>query len=196
MGTNGSCEHPPYLPAVGATVIHQLLDGLASNPKVWNKTVFFLNYDENDGFFDHVPPPTSPEGTAGEWLTVPAFPAGADGGILGPIGLGFRVPAFVISPWSIGGWRASQVYDHTSTIRFMEQVFGVENTNLSQWRRENVGDFTQALNLKHKKKASIPALPFNLVIDQCVNSQDQNAPVVPAAQTLPTQEPGTRPQID
>jgi phospholipase C len=196
IGTNASTEHPPYLPAAGATVIHELLDGLARNRKVWDKTVFFINWDENDGYFDHVVPPTSPPGTAGEWLTVPAFPAGADGGVEGPIGLGFRVPCFIISPFNVGGWRASQVYDHTSPIRFCEQVFGVENTNLSEWRRENVGDFTEAMNLKHKKKASIPAVPFNYLLNQYVNSQDQNNPVVPTTQTLPSQEPGSRPQID
>jgi phospholipase C len=66
IGTNASTEHPPYLPAVGATVIYELLDVLARHPKAWRKTVFFINYDENDGYFDHVVPPTSPKGTAGE----------------------------------------------------------------------------------------------------------------------------------
>ena len=62
IGTNASTEHPPYLPAAGATVIYELLEALACNPKVFSKTVFFLNYDENDGYFDHVPPPTPPPG--------------------------------------------------------------------------------------------------------------------------------------
>ena len=42
-----------------------VLDALTSNPKVWSKTALFLMYDENDGWFDHVPPPTAPAGTAG-----------------------------------------------------------------------------------------------------------------------------------
>ena len=36
----------------------EFLDVLTSNPDVWSKTAFFLCYDENDGFFDHVVPPT------------------------------------------------------------------------------------------------------------------------------------------
>jgi len=79
---------------------------------VWAKTVLFITYDENDGFFDHVPPPTAPPGTDGEWITAP-LPDDA-GGIAGPTGLGFRVPMLVISPWSRGGWVASQAFDHTS----------------------------------------------------------------------------------
>jgi phospholipase C len=192
IGTNASTEHPPYLPAAGATVIHELLEALASNPKVFRKSVFFLNYDENDGYFDHVPPPTPPPGTAGEYLSV--LPAAA-GGIAGPIGLGFRVPMIVISPLSAGGFVSSQVYDHGSTIQFMERVFGVEEPNISAWRRQTCGDLTGALNLKSSKKVSFPALPYNYLLNQYVNSQDQNPPVVPTNQTLPTQEPGTRPPV-
>jgi phospholipase C len=192
IGTNASTEHPPYLPAAGATVIHELLEALASNPKVFNKSVFFLNWDENDGYFDHVPPPTPPPGTPGEYLSV--LPTAA-GGIAGPIGLGFRVPMIVISPLSAGGYVSSQVYDHGSTIQFMERVFGVEEPNISAWRRQTCGDLTGALNLKSSREVSFPALPYNYLLNQYVNSQDQNPPVVPTNQTLPTQEPGTRPPV-
>jgi phospholipase C len=80
-------------------------------------------------------------------------------------------------------------------MRFMEQIFGVENTNLSQWRRENVGDLTDALNLERRRRRSIPCLPYNYLLNQYVNSQDQNNPEVPTDQSLPTQEPGTRPPV-
>jgi phospholipase C len=192
IGTNASTEHPPYLPAAGATVINELIEALAANPKVFRKSVFFINYDENDGYFDHVPPPTPPPGTDGEYLTVAAT---GDGGISGPIGLGFRVPMIVVSPFSAGGYRSSEVYDHTSTLRFMERIFGVEEPNISAWRRQTCGDLTGALYLQNKKKASFPAVPYNYLLNQYVNSQDQNPPVVPTDQTLPTQEPGTRPPV-
>jgi phospholipase C len=196
IGTNASTEHPPYLPAAGAAFIGQILEALASNPKVWRKTVLFLNYDENDGYFDHVPPPTAPAGTPGEWITG-KLPAAA-GGIAGPVGLGFRVPMFVISPFSTGGWVASDVFDHTSTIRFMEVLFGVEELNISAWRRRTCGDLTTALRLKPGKARSFPALPGvrftrDYLLRQYITSQDQPNPVVPAKQSLPSQEPGTRP---
>jgi phospholipase C len=83
-------EHPSFFPAAGAEYIASKLDAIASNEDLWHKTLFILTYDENDGLFDHVPPPVAPRGTRGEYV----------GGE--PIGLGFRVPAVVVSPWSAG----------------------------------------------------------------------------------------------
>ena len=139
-----------------------------------------------------MPPPTPPPGTPGEYLSV--LPA-CRRGIAGPIGLGFRVPMIVISPLSAGGFVSSQVYDHGSTIQFMERVFGVEEPNISAWRRKTCGDLTGTLNLKSSREVSFPALPYNYLLNQYVNSQDQNPPVVPKNQTLPTQEPGSRPPV-
>ena len=61
-------EHPDYFPAAGAEYIAQKLDAIASNPVLWAKTAFILCYDENDGMFDHVPPPIPPAGTAAEFV--------------------------------------------------------------------------------------------------------------------------------
>jgi phospholipase C len=126
-------EHPDYFPAAGAEYIASKLDAIASNPELWSKTLFILPYDENDGIFDHVPPPTAPAGTAAEYVN----------GL--PIGLGFRVPATVVSPWSAGGHVCSDVMDHTSLIRIVERVFGVAEPNISAWRRQTCSDFTGAL---------------------------------------------------
>src|SRR6516165_7784583 len=138
------CEHPAAPPEWGEYLVQQILNILVSNPGVWAQTVFIVNYDENGGFFDHVPPPTAPTGTAGEYLTT--LPAAA-GGIAGPIGLGFRTPCLVVSPFSRGGYRYSGVLDHTSLLRFIETRFGVAVPNLTAWRREATGDMTGALAL-------------------------------------------------
>ncbi len=126
-------EHPDYFPAAGAEYIASKLEAIASNPDLWRSTLFILCYDENDGLFDHVPPPTAPAGTPAEFV-------GAE-----PIGLGFRVPALVISPWSAGGHVCSDVLDHTSLIRVIEKRFGVAEPNISAFRRRTCGDFTTAL---------------------------------------------------
>ena len=126
-------EHPDYFPAAGAEYVASKLDAIASNEDLWRKTVFILTYDENDGLFDHVPPPVAPRGTRGEYV----------GGE--PIGLGFRVPAVVVSPWSAGGRVCSDVLDHTSLIRLLERRFGVREPNISPFRRRTCGDFTTAL---------------------------------------------------
>ncbi|HZU17862.1 MAG TPA: alkaline phosphatase family protein [Candidatus Dormibacteraeota bacterium] len=188
-----STEHPPYLPARGAEYVNDILDALASAPEVWAKTVLFLTYDENDGFFDHVPPPTAPPGTAGEYLTVSPLPPQA-GGIAGPIGLGFRVPLIVISPWSRGGWVHRAVTDHTSIIRFLEARFGVREPNLRAWRRRTCTDLTGALRFP-RSDLRFPRLPDPAPL---VALEEQEVatlppPAVPSVQTMLGQEPGRRP---
>jgi len=126
-------EHPAYFPAAGAEYIASKLDAIASNEDLWHKTLFIVTYDENDGLFDHVPPPVATRGTRSEYV----------GGE--PIGPGFRVPAVVVSPWSVGGRVCSDVLDHTSLIRIIERRFGVREPNISAFRRRTCGDFTSAL---------------------------------------------------
>ncbi len=126
-------EHPDYFPAAGAEYVASKLDAIASSEDLWHKTLFIVTYDENDGLFDHVPPPVAPRGTPGEYV----------GGE--PIGLGFRVPAVVVSPWSAGGRVCSDLLDHTSLIRVIEKRFGVREPSISDFRRRVCGDFTTAL---------------------------------------------------
>jgi phospholipase C len=150
------CEHPAAPPEWGEYLVQQILNILVSNPDVWAQTVFIVNYDENGGFFDHVPPPAAPAGTAGEYLTT--LPSSA-GGIAGPVGLGFRTPCLVISPFTAGGYKYSGTLDHTSTLRLIETRFGATVPNLTAWRRSVTGDFTGALNLTRPPVTAVPALP-------------------------------------
>jgi len=197
----GEDEHPPSPPAVGMGYASRLIGTLASNPKVWSKTVLFVMYDENDGFFDHVAPPVPPAGTAGEYLTVDPLPADAHG-IAGPVGLGFRVPMLVVSPFSRGGYVCSDVFDHTSQLRFLETRFGVAAPNVSAWRRQATGDLTSTLHLG-SPDSSVPTFPATpgaqdpRVVRECQASQLAELDVpdpapypVPAVQAMPTQEPG------
>jgi len=156
------CEHPAAPPEWGEYLVQQILNTLAANPDVWAQTVFIVVYDENGGFFDHVPPVTPAAGTAGEYLTG-TLPSSADG-IAGPIGLGFRTPCLVISPFSAGGYKYSGALDHTSTLRLIETRFGVTVPNLSSWRRSVTGDFTGALNLTTAPVTAVPSLPTTTLV--------------------------------
>ena len=166
-----------------------------------------MTYDENGGFFDHVPPVTAPPGTAGEYLTASPLPADA-GGIAGPVGLGFRVPALVISPFARGGYRYSGTVDHTSVLRLIETRFGVEAPNISAWRRRATGDLTGALQIGRAADASVPRLPRaslmgdsasigRAVLDALSGLPDGgNSYQVPADNPQPAQETlPTRPQV-
>jgi phospholipase C len=153
------CEHPAAPPAYGAYAIANLIDTIVSNPAVWEKTAIVLSYDENGGFFDHVPPPVAPAGTTGEYITAPLAAIAEADGIAGPIGLGFRVPALVISPYARGGLLCSDLLDHTSQLRLLERRFGVRAPNVSAWRRATVGDMTSAFDFARPPDTSRPPLP-------------------------------------
>src|SRR5262249_11011205 len=157
-------EHGNWPSNYGAWYVSQILEALTANPEVWSKTAFFLNFDENDGFFDHVVPPTPPMSRAQGLSTVDTtyeiFP-GSDSKVPGPIGFGVRVPMLVISPWSKGGWVNSEVFDHTSLIRFIEQRYAHQypdliEKNITKWRRAVAGDLTSAFNFRNPNQAIVP----------------------------------------
>jgi len=199
---NGYDEHPPGAPGYGATFLSSVLRTLTSNKEVWSKTVLFITYDENDGFFDHVAPPFAPPGTPGEYVSVRPLPSSVRD-VTGPLGLGFRVPMLVVSPFSRGGYVSSDVFDHTSQIRFLEARFGIRANNISPWRRSTVGDLTTTLHVKSAALA-VPSLPSTasyraraLGAQGCTPSDinETNTTLgpypLPATQAMPTQEPGT-----
>ena len=76
-----------------------------------------------------------------------------------PWGMGARVPMYVISPWSRGGWVSSQVFDHTSVGQFIEKRFGVTIPAISPWSRAVSGDLTSAFNFVTPNDPSVPTLP-------------------------------------
>jgi phospholipase C len=162
-------EHPPAPIELGENAVAKTLDALTANRKLWEKTVFIQTYDENGGFFDHVRPPTAPPGTPGEYLTVNPLPATAEG-INGPIGLGFRVPTIVVSPWTTGGLVCSDVFDHTSVLFFLQALFGAKVQNVSAWRRKTVGDLTAAFNFAGKPNVRRPRLPATSETDPITTS--------------------------
>jgi phospholipase C len=200
IGSILTSDHPPAPSLFGENVLSLIVTALMANPLLWAKTVLLVNYDENGGFFDHVPPTTAPPGTPGEYVTAPAVPDPTVVGspaITGPIGLGFRVPMLIISPFSRGGFVSSDLFDHTSVLRFLETRFGAEVPNLSAWRRATVGDLTSAFNFKSPDESS-PNLPSTLqgdtqAITQCEANLAGFVPyTVPATQALPAQESGTK----
>lgn len=177
-------EHPDFMPAAGAAFIARKLDALAVNPETWNSTVCIVAYDENDGLFDHVPPPVPPAGTPREFLHGQ------------PIGAGFRAPCVIVSPWTVGGWVCSEPFDHTSVLRFLERFTGVPEPNISDWRRQAFGDLT--LPLRFGGPSPSPALPDTAgpLAAACREVASLPAPAFPGAeQQPPQQEPGARPHV-
>ncbi|MDF9811087.1 phospholipase C, phosphocholine-specific [Streptomyces sp. SPB162] len=177
------CEHPTASPDYGAWWVDSALRSLMSNPQVWKETVFLVMYDENDGYFDHMIPPTPEPGTPEEFAKDR------------PVGLGSRVPLWVVSPWSRGGYVNSQVSDHTSVLRFLETVTGVQEPNISAWRRTVCGDLTSCFDFT-TPDYSIPALPDTVELMAKADAGAKlPAVALPAAGTqyVPAQETAARP---
>lgn len=171
-------DHPGS-PWYGAWYISEVLNILTKNPDLWKKTIFILNYDENDGYFDHVLPFTPPKNPA---QTIDMN--GEDGAefvskeqeymfsdevkdyerLEGPVGLGYRVPMIIASPWTRGGFVNSEISDHTSVLKFLENFIkkkfnkDVTVDNISQWRRAICGDLTSAFNSSDTKLPKIDYL--------------------------------------
>jgi phospholipase C len=156
----GYTEHPDWPTNYGAWYMSHIFDILVSNPDVFSKTVFIINWDEGDGSFDHIVSPTPPQSAAYGASTISIeneIVTTSDPN--GPIGLSTRVPLLVISPWSKGGYVNSQVFDHSSLIQFIEKRFGVFEPNISPWRRAAVGDMTSLFNFANPNRHTHVNLP-------------------------------------
>jgi phospholipase C len=196
------CEHPNWEPDFGTWYVSQVIDILASNPAVWSKMALFITYDEEGGFFDHLVPPTPPQNRAQGLSTVPItneiYPGDPDH-VTGPYGLGIRVPMIIVSPWTRGGWVNSELFDHTSMIRFLEARFAgrrtdLIETNITPWRRAVVGDLTSAFDFKTPNASRHLSLPNTdrFKPEDLVRHDDQ-VPVPPENERLPRQEKDVRP---
>lgn len=194
-------EHPNWPADYGAWYIAQFLDALTANPEVWSKTAFFLNYDENDGLFDHKVPPTPPMNRAqglSTLSTVNEIITGNPSFMDGPIGFGVRVPMIVISPWSKGGYVSSEVFDHTSIIQFIERRFAngdpvLIESNITPWRRAVAGDLTSAFAFRRPSRKFVALPDTSSYVPPTQDRYPDYAPNPPANQSMPIQEPGVRP---
>ena len=235
LPSQAQCEHSEgSSPLSGANFTAEVLRALVSNPKVWSKTALFITFDENDGYFDHVPPPAvpsiNPDGTlagaatldvqgmyfeapgtdeyhdayrektnAAKGIKAPPVsryidPRDAQNGLVRPLGMSMRVPMYVVSPWSKGGWVSSQVFDHSSVGQFLEKRFGVTVPAISPWNRAVAGDLTSAFDFASPNDPTFPALPDTINALSIEAHQIAMPPALPpATPSAFAQEPGTRP---
>ena len=119
-------QHPGYTDLVkGDDHIADVLERLRKSPQ-WEQMAVIVTYDENGGFWDHVPPPRGPG-----W-----------GDRFGP---GTRIPALVISPYAKRGHIDKTSYDTTSILKFITRRFDLEPL---AGVRANAGDLSAAFDLR------------------------------------------------
>ncbi|MDG3583651.1 phosphocholine-specific phospholipase C [Galbibacter pacificus] len=220
----------PSAPWFGAWYVSEVLDILTKDPEVWKKTIFILTYDENDGYFDHVPPFVAPNpkdahlASKGmdlhqEYVTLKEElvknRVNENNARESPVGLGYRVPMVVASPWTRGGWVNSEVCDITSTIQLMENFIqnkygkDVKETNISEWRRCVSGDLTSAFRtFKEDDFKFSDFVKRNEFMGEVINARAKKLPsnyrelsddeistakkAIMKADFLPQQEPGVK----
>lgn len=168
----------PGVPWFGSWFVSEVIEILTKNPEVWKKTIFVLTYDENDGYFDHVPPYVSThpfKDNAGkmsvgldpklDFITkdTQTNPSMKEDRIReSQIGLGYRVPMMIISPWTRGGYVCSEVFDHTSSLQFLETFLerkfnkNIKEENITPWRRAICGNLTSAFRPYNGEKIEQP----------------------------------------
>lgn len=209
-------------PLYGTWYVSEAIDILTKNPEIWKKTIFVLTYDENDGYFDHLPPFVAPNpkdtdtGKVSEKMDIDVEWEAKKGS---PIGLGYRVPMLIASPWSKGGYVNSQVFDHTSSQQFLERFLSkktgkkIRSHQISDWRRAVCGDLTSAFRPYNGEKIAHPeSLKKEEVVTSIQNAKNKPKQVTPDALTkeeiaainlnasfspqspavMPVQEKGTR----
>ncbi|GGG81889.1 non-hemolytic phospholipase C [Parapedobacter pyrenivorans] len=221
LPSQSNSEHPgaPSSPYRASNFTHEVLSAITSNPEVWSKTVFFLTFDENDGLFDHLPAPAVPaynlDNTLAGKSTVDVagmyFHNDKDNlqdteadrvyidkrdtisGNLRPWGMGPRVPMYILSPWSKGGWVDSAVADHTSVGQFIEKRFGVTIPAISPWHRAISGDLTSAFDFVTPNDPKFPMMPDTSAFEKMdAASKELPKAVAPEHPSELYQEKGTR----
>lgn len=222
LPSQSNSEHPgaPSSPYRASDFTHEVLSAITSNPEVWSRTVFFLTFDENDGLFDHLPAPAVPSYNLDNTLAGKStldiagmyFDNDKDDlsnttaprkytdkrdtitGRLRPWGMGPRVPMYILSPWSKGGWVHSEVADHTSVAQFIEKRFKVTIPAISPWHRAVSSDLTSAFDFVTPNDPKFPAMPDTSGFAQ-KDASSQKLPKVtaPAEPSSLYQEKGSRP---
>ncbi len=134
-------DHPANPLHIAHQRLMSIVNAVAKSPQ-WERTALFTIWDDWGGFYDHVTPPQVDE-----------------------FGLGFRVPALLVSPWAKRGYVSHVQYDHVSILTFIERRFGLPPLSP---RFQSVNGFEDAFDFQGLPRgaptfslASIPAAPVS-----------------------------------
>ena len=95
----------PGAPPYGPDWVGSIVNAIGKSP-FWSNTTIFIAWDDWGGFYDHVPPPQ-----------------------VDAMGLGFRVPVMVVSPYAKRGYISHVTHESSGFLRYMEEVFNLPSLN-------------------------------------------------------------------
>jgi phospholipase C len=122
---------------VGATYIAKVINAFMASPS-WKDSVFFWFMDEGGGAFDHVPsiPVPNPDGIQ------PILCASKDTAVGGDFNMtGFRVPNFIVSPFSRKNLVSHTPMDYTAILKFIETRWGLPSLTLRDQSMPTMEEF-------------------------------------------------------
>lgn len=114
--TMANSDHPQSKSATGPDWVASVVNAVGRSPE-WRSTAIFILWDDWGGWYDHVVPPQ-----------------------LDPMGLGYRVPLLVVSPYAKSGYVSHVQHEFGSVLRFTEETFGLDPLGLSDSRADDLRD--------------------------------------------------------
>ena len=109
-------DHAQQSTNYGPDWIGTIVNAVGLSP-YWKDTAVLVTWDDWGGWYDHVRPPQ-----------------------LDRMGLSFRVPLIVISPWSKHGYVSHYQHEPGSILKFIEQTFGLGSLGTTDARADNLAD--------------------------------------------------------
>lgn len=148
-------EHPPYTPRDGAWLQRKVAEAVMHG-KNWNSTALIVSFDETGGWADHVIAPLPPQDAKGEWMVDPYNKSIG----LTPTGPGFRLPFYIISPWTRNGGVFTEHSSHESQILFLEEWSKAhgkpwKTQQMNPWRRKHMSNLVKAFDFSNPDCSTI-----------------------------------------
>jgi len=106
----------PGAPPQGTAWVASIVSAIGQS-QYWNSTAIFISWDDWGGWYDHVPPPQ-----------------------IDAMGLGFRVPVIVVSPYARHGYVSHVTHEAGGFLRYMEEVYGLGSLGTRDAASDDFGD--------------------------------------------------------
>ncbi len=114
--TEATSDHPISTSNLGPAWIASVVDAIGGS-QFWNSTAIFVMWDDWGGWYDHVPPP-----------------------VVGPVGLGIRVPFILISPYAKPGYVSHVAHSSGSVLHFAEEALNLPSLGTEDARADDLAD--------------------------------------------------------
>jgi phospholipase C len=175
-------QHAPEDVRFGDHLIADVYEALAANPDLFRETALVITYDEHGGFYDHVPPGPAPN-PDGQNSPNPDDRANFTPPPFAFDRLGLRVPAVIVSPWIAKGTVEQRQLQHTSIIKTVRDIFGLNGLNRRDDSALSFADLFEAA-AEPRQADDMPAKLERASLEETTESVVAGIPLHPADEPL------------